>query len=63
MKKSDLKTKMVNIKAVSTSSHANIVKPKLKTEIRMSNDSLSKSIRTKKDAQTFINELKNALNK
>lgn len=54
--------KMVNIKAVATSSPATMVKPKLKTEIKISNDSLSKSIRSKKDAQTFINELKNALN-
>lgn len=60
MKKSDLKIKTALIKDLSQKSNIDF-KPKMKTVIRLSNDSLSKSIRNKKDAQTFINELKSTL--
>lgn len=60
MKKSDLKIKTASIKELAQKSNLNL-KPKMKTGIRLSNDSLSKSIRNKKDAQTFINELKTTL--
>lgn len=36
---------------------------KLKSGVRLSNDNLSKSIRNKKDAENFINELKSAFKK
>lgn len=36
---------------------------KLKSGVRPSNDNLSKSIRSKKDAENFINELKSAFKK
>lgn len=59
MKKSDLLLKTAAIKGIAKSSISS--KPVMKTMVRMSNDSLSKSIRNKKDAQTFIDELKIAL--
>lgn len=62
MKKITIKAKIDGIKSI-VSSASLIEKPKLKTTTISSNDSLSKSIRNKKDAQTFIKELKNTLNK
>jgi len=62
MKKSDLKSKTAAIKSLANNNQS-ICKPELKPAIRISNDNLSKSIRNKKDAQSFISELKNSLKK
>lgn len=61
MKKADFKAKAISIKGMAASPKVTIAKPKLKTGVSPSNDGLSKSIRTKRDASAFIKELKDSL--
>ena len=61
--KIDLNNKIELFKTISQKNSQAHPIVKLKSEARSSNDNLSKSIRSKKDAEIFINELKTAFKK
>ncbi len=61
--KIDLNNKIELFKTISQRNSSTQPIIKLKSGIRSSNDNLSKSIRNKKDAEIFINELKTAFKK